>query len=123
PADDAVTGPLLGRNRFTGNHRFIDGALPFENDSIHRYLLAGADPQLVARLDLIQRLVAFRAVPRQDARCLWRKAQQSFNGGAGPAASAQLEDLSKKNQSRNDRGGFEIDGNMECAGRLLGRRW
>jgi hypothetical protein len=78
-----VTGSFLRRHGFTGNHRFIDGAVPVEHDTVDRHFLAGTDPQLVARHDRFERHVLLGAVVADQAGVFRREIEQRTDGTAG----------------------------------------
>ena len=108
-ANDAIAGFLFDRNRFAGDHRFIDRARAFRNHAVHRNLLAGTNTQTIALFDLIERNVVLAAVLCNSPRCFWRQAQQRFNRRASRAARFQFEHLTEQNQRGDDGCGFEID--------------
>ena len=108
-AHDAIAGFLFDRNRFAGDHRFIDRARAFRNHAVHRNLLAGTNTQTIALFDLIERNVVLAAVLCNSPRCFRGQAQQRFNRRAGRAARFQFEHLTEQNQRGDDGCGFEID--------------
>ena len=61
-ADDFAARFLFDRNRLAGDHRFVDRAASFENDSIDRNFFSGTDAQAVAGLHLLERNVFFGAI-------------------------------------------------------------
>ena len=50
-ANNAGARLLLNRNRFAGDHRFVDRARAFEHHAVNRNFLAGPHAQAVADLD------------------------------------------------------------------------
>ena len=65
-ADDAVADGFLDRDRFAGQHRFVDARPPFDDHTIDGHLLAGAHAQPVADMNVRQRDVLFGAVSAQS---------------------------------------------------------
>jgi len=106
---------------FTGNHRLIDGAVPVEHDTIDRHLLAGTDPQLVARHDRFERDVLLGAVVTDKAGVFRREIEQRADGAAGLRSRAQFEDLAEQHQGDDDRGRLEIERDFSF-GRAEGSR-
>ncbi len=100
---------LLDGNRLAGHHRFVDAGRPFQDDAVHRHLLARPHAKPVAMLDLIERLVALGAIVEDKPRDLGREPEQRLQRAARPAAGAQLQHLAKKHQRDDDRGRLEVE--------------
>ncbi len=58
-AGDFVAGRFFNRHRFTGHHRFIDGACAFADHAVDRNAFAGTNTEPVPALHLIERDVLF----------------------------------------------------------------
>ena len=87
---------LLNRNRFASDHRFVDRARAFNDNSIHRDLLARTHAQEIADLHLIERHIFFSSVVANAPRGFWRKAEQALDCRAGLAARFQLQNLAQQ---------------------------
>ena len=59
-----LLGFFFDRDRFAGDHRFVDGAAAFEDDAIDGNFFSGADAEFVAGLDVFERNVFLRSVGR-----------------------------------------------------------
>jgi len=51
-AGDFVAGRLFNRHRFTGHHRFIDGACAFADHAVDRNAFAGTNSEPIPRAPL-----------------------------------------------------------------------
>jgi hypothetical protein len=80
-----------------------------KNNPIDRHLFAGADAASVPNLHLIERHIGFTALVVKTLCCLRSQAKQRSNRAAGLAAGAQLQHLTQKNQSNNDRRRLKIN--------------
>jgi hypothetical protein len=74
-AGDLGAGRLGHRHRFTGHHRFVDGAATFEDDAVDRYALARPDPQPIAGRDRIERHLLVAAVGLDAGGALRREVE------------------------------------------------
>ena len=111
-ADQLVATAFLERDRLAGDHRLINRTGTVDNNTIDGHLLAGTNPEPVARNDEIQRDVLFPSVFSDPSRRFRRQAKQGADGAAGLPACSQLEDLAQKDE-RDDHGGrLEIDGHL-----------
>ena len=69
PAEHACARTLIDRHRFTGQHRFVDGARSRQDFSVYRYALAGANDEDVATPDLLDGQLTFDAVALYARGC------------------------------------------------------
>ena len=63
-ADDGVAGGLGDRHRLTGHQRLVDRGAALLDDAVDRDLLAGADPEPVTDLHLVEGHLVLGAVRR-----------------------------------------------------------
>ena len=98
---------LLGRNRFTGHHRLIDGATAFDDRSVNRYFFSGTDSNVISKLHVGDGNFAFDRVANH-ARGFRRQAKQVFDRHARAAAGPQLEYLAEQHEHSDDGSGIEI---------------
>src|SRR5438874_102272 len=54
-ANDRIAGALVHRHGLAGQHGFVQRGGAFEDDAVHRHLLAGADDDYFAGLDFFDR--------------------------------------------------------------------
>ena len=107
-AGDVVALDFLHRDGFARDHGLVHRAVAVQDHAVHGNLLARANPEAVAGLDVLQRNVDFGAVVANYAGGLGRQAQESFDGATGLAAGAEFEHLSQKHQGDDDGGGFKV---------------
>jgi hypothetical protein len=62
--------PLFHGHGLAGNGRLVHGTPPLDQHSVHRDLLAGANAQVIADLDAIERQVDFRSIVEHAPRRL-----------------------------------------------------
>src|SRR5439155_515485 len=79
------------RHRFTGQHRFVERAIPFNDFAIHRNLLTRPDAKLIADMHFNQRRVNFLTIAN-NMRFLRREIEKRAYGAASSSPCAQLED-------------------------------
>ena len=126
--DQSVPGLLLHRNRLAGDHRFVDGRCPFEDDPVHGHLLARAHPHPVAHLHLLERNVRFGPIRTDAARRLRRETQERLDRRARSAARRKLQHLPEKDERDDDGRRFEIDADLprgdprKDGGKIAGNR-
>ena len=92
-ADYAIARFLLNWDWFTGDHRFINRAIPFDHDTIHRNLLAGTNAEVIAFVYLVKRNVLFTAIRCNPPRSLRRQTKQRPDRGARRAAGLKFQHL------------------------------
>ena len=80
---------------------------PFDDDAVHRDLLAGTHAQLIADVDVGDRDVVFDQ-PEHAARGLRRQAEQPLERRGRAAARADLEHLAEQHQRGDDDGRVEV---------------
>ena len=107
--DDFAAGMFFYRDRFAGDHGFVDGAAAFEDDAIDGNFFAGAYAEFVAGLDVFERDVFFCALAPRSARRFRREIEESSDGGAGAAAGAEFQDLAEQDECGDGGRGFEVD--------------
>ena len=108
-AGEALSARLLDRQRFAGDHRFVDRGAAFDHHAIHRNGLSRTNTQQIAHLHDLQRHVGFGAVRADAARRLGRQVEQRTDCRAGALARLQLQHLAEKDQRDDHGGGLEID--------------
>ena len=121
-------GVLGDGHRLAGHQRLVDGGLAVFDEPVDGDLLAGADPEQVADLDLVEGDVLFGAVVADAARGLGGEVEQGLDGAGGRLAGAELEDLAEQDEGGDDGGGLEVhvDGAVHHGtrrGRCRARRW
>ena len=99
PADHFGSGPLLRRDRLTGQHCFIDRGGAFHYASIDRHTFAGSDAHEVADADFFERHIDLGAGPYdasgtslQPDECLYGADCLAFRPGLQPAAGQDEAD-------------------------------
>ena len=98
---------LLGRNRFAGDHRFVDGTPSFDDDAVNRHLLARPHSADIA--DARPRSAARRRrAVAHDSSGLRRETQQLAQSRARPAARPQFEDLTEQDKHGDHRRRIEV---------------
>ena len=110
-AGDLAAFRFFNGNRFAGDHRFIDRSRALEDDAIDWNFFAGPNAQTIADLNPIHRYVFFFAIVVYQSSGLRRQSKKSFNGAAGLAARAELEDLPEQYECCDDRRRFEVNRN------------
>src|SRR5438445_12814914 len=85
-AGDLAARPFLDRDGLARDHRFVHAAPAVDDDSVDGDLLARPHPQLVARLHVRERHVAFRAVGLDAPRHLRSEAEQRLERSAGSSS-------------------------------------
>jgi hypothetical protein len=93
----------------------------FKHDAIDGHLLAGPYAEPVADLHLVERNVCLPALVVKPLRRLGSQAKQRANRTAGLASSAQLQNLSEKNQSDDDCCWLEV--HIDLPPNSAKRRW
>src|SRR5579875_1948224 len=88
---------LFYRRWLARNHGFINAASAFQNDSVDRHFLPGANAQSVAGMHLLQWDVNFGAVAHNAPRCFWHEPEQRLDCCARAIAGTKLQDLSQEN--------------------------
>ena len=106
-AGDAAAGLFFRRNGLAGDHRFVDRASSFDDDAVHRDLLAGTHATHIPDLHTRDRHVHF-LVASHEARGSRRQSQKLFDGRTRAAARAQFEHLPKQHEHRDRGRGVEI---------------
>ena len=109
--DHLGAGLLRHRHRFSGHQRFIERGAAFEDHTVDRHLLAGADAQFVADGQAVDLDLMVGAVLVDAPRGLGRQLQERLDCAGCRLAGAKLENLSEQYQHGNDGRGFEIDRN------------
>ena len=109
-ADHSVARALADGHRFAGEHGFIDRASPLDDFAIHGDLLARPHAEPIADFDRVERDLLVGAIAMDQPRGLWRKIEQRADRAAGLLARSQLQHLPEQDERRDDRRGFEIDG-------------
>ena len=115
-----IAGIFLDRYRLAGDHGLIDAAVTFPHDPIHRHFFAGADPQPVTEMNLIQRHIfvaavvvdlagGFGAKPNKAlmaAPVRWRAAPSPDPAGPGSRSPRRLQNTPPPSPwaSRNEAG-------------------
>ena len=107
-ADDGVAGGLGDRHRLPGHQRLVQRGTALLDDAVDRDLLAGADPQPVTDLDLVEGDLLLGAVGCEPVRGLRGQVEQRLDGTRGLFPGAQLQDLAEQDQGGDDGGGLEV---------------
>ena len=97
----------IDRRRLAGQQRLVDGGVAFDDLAVGRNLLAGADHEQVAALDLLDRHRDLGPVP-QHARLLRADVEQRADRGARATACARLEVAPEQDQRRDHAGDLEV---------------
>ena len=100
---------LLYRHGFAGDHRFIHGALAFEDHTIDGNFFAGTHAQAVAELHLLERDVALAAIFGKQARHLWTEIEQRTDRAGSLAARAEFQYLPQQHKRHDCRCCFEVN--------------
>ena len=100
---------FLHRHRLARDHRLIHGTLALKDDAVDGHLLPGADAEPVARLDVRQRDIFFRAVIPEPPGGLRGQAQERLDRTTGLAPGAELEHLAEEDEGRDHRRRLEVD--------------
>src|SRR5581483_2685030 len=88
-----VARTFLDGDRLAGDHRLVHGAGALDDDSVHRDLLAGADPEPVADGHPVERDVLLAAVLAESTGDLGGVPEQGPDGAARLAPGPQLQHL------------------------------
>ena len=106
-----VADGLFHRERFAGDHGFLDIGMAFHDHAIDRHLVTWNHAQPVADFHLVERdfLIAPRCDPPRRGRC---EIEQRFDGAAGAAAGTEFEHLTEKHEDNDHRGGLKVDGDL-----------
>ena len=102
---------LLDRQGLAGEHRFIHRACALDHHSVYRDAFPGPNPQSGVDGDTVQGDLLLRSILPQSACGVGGQPQERADGAAGLLASPELQHLSQQDQSGDDGGCFEIDGN------------
>ncbi len=78
-ADYLVSDAFGHRNRFTRQHRFVNGATALQHNAVDRHFLSRPDAERVANMHLRERHILFAAVDLDTARVLRRQSQQRLD--------------------------------------------
>ena len=119
-AGDVGADRDLDRQRLAGQHRLVDRRLALDDDAVGRDLLAGADDEQVADLELGDGNEHLLAVA-QHARLLGAELQQLADRLRGAALGAGLEVAAEHDQRRHDRADLEVGVGGDAADEHDGR--
>ena len=109
-ARDHLGPGFLGDGHGFARHQgFVERGAAFENDAIHRHLLARPDPQMVADLQAVDLHLVVGAVIADAAGGLRRQFEQRPDRAGCRLAGAQFQHLAKQHEHGDHGGGFEID--------------
>ncbi len=106
---DLVAGLLLDRDGLAGEQGLVDGRGAGLHDPVRGDLLARADDEAVADLQLLDGHAALRAVLAQDRDVLGAELQQRGQRRAGAALGARLEVAPGEDEDRHGGGDLEVD--------------
>ena len=106
-----VAGVFFHGERLAGNHGFVNGGFPVEQDAVHRNFLAGTDAQFCSGLNGFKRHITFFVVLNNPC-CLRREIQQGTDGAAGFAPCPQFKDLTEQHQHNDHRRRLEINSDL-----------
>src|SRR5580692_10165447 len=87
-SDDFTVGRLLRWHRLAANHRFVNGAVAFEERTVHRDFFSWTHAKAISRLDSLEGNIQLGTVVVEQASGFRAEIEQSANGGAGAAAGA-----------------------------------
>ena len=107
-AGDGVAGADLDRHGLAGEHRGVDGGGARDDDAVGGDLLAGADDELVADRQLVERDAGLDAVA-QHRDVLGAELEQGPQRRAGLALGALLEVAAGQQEHRDAGGDLEVD--------------
>ena len=105
--DDLVADRPVDRDGLAGDHRLVDRRSALDDDPVDRHLVAGPDPDQVARIDLGQVDVDFAARP-DDAGRLRGQTDQAPDRAGGAALRPALEPATEEDQPDDDRRRVEV---------------
>ena len=108
-ANHTVAGVLVNRYRLAGDHGFVDVGVAVDHDAVCWDLLTGADPAMVADLQVRGWHFLFFSVGVDAVRGGWRQVQQGADGTRGLVACPQFEYLPQQHQGDDHGGGLEVD--------------
>ena len=108
-AGDFGAGADLDGDRLAGEHAHVDGRVAVLDGAVGGDLLAGADDEAVAGLQLLDRDAALAAVGVEDRDVLGAELEQRLQRGAGAALGARLEVAAGEDEGGDDRGRLEVD--------------
>ena len=120
-ADHLGTRLLLDRQRLAGDHALVDGTRSFDDLAVDRHAVARPHPQPIVDEHLVERHFLVAAVRAHPPRGLGREIEERLDGTAGLLAGAQLEHLTQKDQNRDNRGRFEVNGDRTVRAAKAGR--
>ena len=108
-AGDYPGAGLLGdRHGFAGHQGLIESRSAFEDDPVHRYLFSRPDAQFVADLQAIDRNLMVGAILVDNTGGFRRQLEQRLDRSGRRLPGAEVENLAKQDENRDDRSRFEI---------------
>ncbi len=117
--NDLISGLFADGQALTGHHAFINGALPLGHDAIDRHLLAGAQQEEVAHLDLLDRHRAYLPIGADDVGLRGCQAQEGIEGVRRPPATAHLHPMTEEHEG--DEHGRRIVAGVHLGGKQSGK--
>ena len=96
---------LVHRERFAGDVGLVDGALALEDFAVGRDVVAGANPDQVAHLQ-VGRGHFLLAVADDPAGLGWGHLDERRDGGTRTGGGAGLDQLTQQHEKRDDTGGL-----------------
>ncbi len=91
---------------------FVNRARSVYDLAVHRDLLARANPQPVADMDVLQRHLLVVAVVADEPRRLRRQVEQGADGAAGLLARPDLQHLAEEDEDDDDACGLVVDADL-----------
>ena len=111
-----IAGRFVDRDALAGERRFVDGAFPIHDDTVHRDVFAGPHNKQITRADLFNGHFGFIAVPQHDRR-FRGQLHQAFERIGRSALGHRFEQLADRDQRRDHRRRFEVEIHSELVDR------
>ena len=108
PADHFASGLFLYRQRFAGDHRFVNRSFAVGDHAVGRHFLIRFYAKHVAGMDVFYIDNFFRAVGAYHRRLFRSQPQQFLDRRRSLRTSFQFQNLSEQYERRDNGGRFEI---------------